>query len=44
MKGLTKYEIGRIEVLKYTIKTTTQLKTVWAAEDEISKLLEKSKK
>ena len=44
MKALTKYEIGRIEVLKYTIKTTTQLGTKWAAESEIEKILEKSKK
>jgi hypothetical protein len=44
MTGLTKYEIGRIEVLKYTIKTTTQIGTKWMAEDEINRLLEKSKK
>jgi len=39
MTHLTKYQIGRIEVLKNTIRTTTQLKTKWMAEDEITKIL-----
>jgi len=36
---LTKYEIGRIGVIKYSIKITTQLSVKWALEDELQKLL-----
>ena len=42
MTKLSKYELGRIEVLKYTIKITTQLETKWAAEAEIEKILNKN--
>lgn len=38
---LTKVEKGRMEVIKYSIKTTTQLGTLWMLQDELKKLEEK---
>ena len=38
---LTDYEKGRMEVIKYSMKITTQLDTLWSLESELKKLEEK---
>jgi len=38
---LTDYEKSRMEVIKYGMKITTQLGTLWQLQDELKKLEEK---
>ena len=38
---LTDYEKGRMEIIKYSMKITTQLGTLWMFQDELKKLEEK---